>query len=582
MGRQKARYQETGRLRTIYTVNFGDHVSILQTIEPLMRNTRVRTEIFKLGLGILNHIQDNDVIEDCIGHVTKLLGALTSCNKTPVDMRFFMQTVGSFVASVPIDQQLPMYKLLGAQLNTPLWDQSKRSPNLEHVDIAQLLTFSSQDMYNEADQRLKVFIEEAVKTSKTEKYGSEAANAKKENFCHNIIENFLKARNLRFVSHSGLSLLTLVYIFSGRSTQTCNLVAATGAKGTYKIVTQFVLPNSRNTSYKSSKDGVTVYYSFDNIQKISKIWRVHGSKQDQSLAKVATSIVHCYPDGLLNLNVQYVLRHSPMLWLYELELDNSTHAFYDKLDKNVIEKILKLDDRDMDIILGRWDFTIQTMIDEVKGEVLDGKDEIEKILELKKKSEENNVKFCILGHRNEKPRSNQKYCKTCKQDLMERVTEEDSYSDDNEKNDYASGKYKRIKISNNETGPIEAALVDVEETDKGILYPRIRNIFNENLPKYESEGTVFVNPNKFIRVKIVLDHIQKVTNTDKNENTLVVINDDGSITTKIQDVNNIRSWILVTLDGLPHKIAIDVIKHCFKCAECGKEFTVSNDVAKHF
>ena len=160
-----------------------------------------------------------------------------------------------------------------------------------------------------------------------------------------------------------------------------------------------------------------------------------------------------------------------MLWLYELELDNSTHAFYDKLDKNVIEKILKLDDRDMDIILGRWDFTIQTMIDEVKGEVLDGKDEIEKLLEQKKKSEKNNVKFCILGHRNEKPRSNQKYCKTCKQDLMERVTEEDSYSDDNEKNDYASGKYKRIKISNNETGPIEAALVDVEETDKGILYP---------------------------------------------------------------------------------------------------------------
>ena len=78
-----------------------------------------------------------------------------------------MQTVGSFVASVPIDQQLTLYKLLGAQLNSPLWDQSKRTPNLEHVDIAQLLKFSSQEMYNETDQRLKAFIEEAVKTSKT-------------------------------------------------------------------------------------------------------------------------------------------------------------------------------------------------------------------------------------------------------------------------------------------------------------------------------------------------------------------------------------------------------------------------------
>ena len=48
------------------------------------------------------------------------------------------------------------------------------------------------------------------------------------------------------------------------------------------------------------------------------------------------------------------------------------------------------------------------------------------------------------------------------------------------------------------------------------------------------------------------------------------------------NVNNVRTWIVVTLDGLPHKIAIDVIKHCFKCKECGKVFTVSNDVGKHF
>ena len=75
-------------------------------------------------------------------------------------------------------------------------------------------------MYDQADPRLRVFIEEAVKTSKTEKYGTDVANTKKASFCHNIIENFLKARNLRFVSYAGLGLLTLVYIFSGRSVQT--------------------------------------------------------------------------------------------------------------------------------------------------------------------------------------------------------------------------------------------------------------------------------------------------------------------------------------------------------------------------
>ena len=42
------------------------------------------------------------------------------------------------------------------------------------------------------------------------------------------------------------------------------------------------------------------------------------------------------------------------------------------------------------------------------------KDAIDKILKDKKQAAENNVKYCEDGHRNEKPRGNQKYCKVCK------------------------------------------------------------------------------------------------------------------------------------------------------------------------
>ena len=586
MGRTKVRFDNVGRMKTTYTVNFDDHQSILDIIEPLMENTRTKKEILKLGLGIIDHIHAEDTIDDGIEHVTKLLGSLSPSNQNSVNVKFLIQTFGSFVENIPTEQQVTLYKMLGEQLNTPLKEQSKETPNLEHVDISDLLKSSSQDMYDQADPRLRVFIEEAVKTSKTEKYGTDVANTKKASFCHNIIENFLKARNLRFVSYAGLGLLTLVYIFSGRSVQTCKLVAATGAKGTHKIVTQFVLPNSRKTSYRSCVDGVTVYYSFDNIQKISKIWRVHGSQQDKSLAKVATSLVHCYPDGLINSSVQYVLRHSPMLWLYKLELNQCSNVFHEKFDKDIIDKILKLDDNDLDIVLGRWDLTVEMAIDEVKREILAGEDNVDKMLEKRKKVEESNVKFCINGHRNEKPRGNQKYCKICKKELVQNEAEDEDCEDDegeiDEAHDYSSGKYKRLKITQSETGPIEASLVDIEVDDKAKLYPRVRNIFNENQSSYESEGIVYVNPNKFIRVKIVLHQIQKLTKTDDNENTLIEIEDDGSITSKVKEVNNMRTWIAVTLDGLPHKIAIDVIKHCYKCHECGKDFTVINDVGKHF
>ena len=59
------------------------------------------------------------------------------------------------------------------------------------------------------------------------------------------------------------------------------------------------------------------------------------------------------------------------------------------------------------------------------------------------------------------------------------------------------------------------------------------------------------------------------------------IEEDGSVTAKVVEVHNLRSWVVVTLDGLPHKIAIDVIKHCYKCEICGKELTVNSDVGKH-
>ena len=111
-----------------------------------------------------------------------------------------------------------------------------------------------------------------------------------------------------------------------------------------------------------------------------------------------------------------------------------------------------------------------------------------------------------------------------------------------------------MKITQSETRPIEASLVDIEVDDKAKLYPRVRNIFNENQSSYESEGIVYVNPNKFNRVKIVLHQIQKLTKTDDNENTLIEIEDDGSITSKVKEVNNMRTWIAVTLDGLPHNV----------------------------
>ena len=75
--------------------------------------------------------------------------------------------------------------------------------------------------------------------------------------------------------------------------------------------------------------------------------------------------------------------------------------------------------------------------------------------------------------------------------------------------EYANATYNRLKIMDSEPGPIEVSLVELDRKTKAKLYPRVRNKFNVNKPIYESQGTVYVNPNTFIRVKMVLDEIQR-------------------------------------------------------------------------
>ena len=95
---------------------------------------------------------------------------------------------------------------------------------------------------------------------------------------------------------------------------------------------------------------------------------------------------------------------------------------------------MKLSDDDLDIVLGRWDFSIGMAIEEVKRESIEGKDSVDKILEKRKESEEKSVKYCENGHRNEKPRANQKYCRVCKKELI--ANNEDNEEEVSEDKEY--------------------------------------------------------------------------------------------------------------------------------------------------
>ena len=99
--------------------------------------------------------------------------------QNPVDVKFMLRAFGCFASNLPIDQQLALYTMLGRQLNKPLKEQSEDTPKLENVDIKELLKSSGKEVYDKADPRLRTFIEAAVHTDYTEKYGCDNANMKK-------------------------------------------------------------------------------------------------------------------------------------------------------------------------------------------------------------------------------------------------------------------------------------------------------------------------------------------------------------------------------------------------------------------
>ena len=110
MGRTKQRFDHlNGRTKTTFTVNFEDANSILEQIAPLIGNNRIKSEILKLGIGIVDQIHQDDTVEGGIEQVTKLIKTLSSSKQDPVDVIFLLKTFGSFFSNLEIDQQVILY-----------------------------------------------------------------------------------------------------------------------------------------------------------------------------------------------------------------------------------------------------------------------------------------------------------------------------------------------------------------------------------------------------------------------------------------------------------------------------------------
>ena len=141
----------------------------------------------------------------------------------------------------------------------------------------------------------------------------------------------------------------------------------------------------------------------------------------------------------------------------------------------------------------------------------------------------------------------------------------------------------KLRIFNNDD-VCEPKLVQLKEiSDKRVIFPKVRNIQQSNDGIYETEKCVYVNQNKFERVEKVFEEIQKRTKTFDKPTSFLVFDKAGNVSVETQELSDVRHYLIITVDGLPHRIGIEVIKHCFKCNVCDKKISSISDVSsKHF
>jgi hypothetical protein len=196
--KRKRNYETVGRTKSIFTVNFEHSKEILDLIDPLFENRRYRDQLFRLASGIFEHLNADDNLTNGIEIATQVIQSTDKNTITAVDTTFFLKTFCTFFSDLPILQQTVVYKFLGEQLNPILYEQSQKGSSMEEIDITKLLNSSGKDLYEDTDPRLTGFIEEAVSTVYTDKFGSDVAKIKKNKFLSQYSGKLFKSKKSPF------------------------------------------------------------------------------------------------------------------------------------------------------------------------------------------------------------------------------------------------------------------------------------------------------------------------------------------------------------------------------------------------
>ena len=317
-----------------------------------------------------------------------------------------------------------------------------------------------------------------------------------------------------------------------------------------------ILSNSFDKCKFVEPKNISLFFSFDNIQKLLKSYRIGGSNQDKPLAVVVTSVLAMLPDGKKESNIQYIAENSPENWFHDVKIDNKKQIPFENLDPSVLKSTIKNIKEESPKLSKIFIDGLATAIAYVEKDMESNEtDSIDQeIIHINQKRQ----KMCLNGHTNKNINALRKYCNICKSPLEQNV--------------------ESVGISIKES--------EVKEThgkrlcDKSVLHPNIENHILEETPIAMAVGAIAINPNTYERISYVLEEIQKAANIHRKPAYKLVF-EEGKIVKRQINTNEDRKFVIVTSDGLPYKIMIQIIKNTHTCIKCNKDLISMSDMSEH-
>ena len=159
----------------------------------------------------------------------------------------------------------------------------------------------------------------------------------------------LKARNSKFVSEIGIKEHMITYLSSGKSLIASQVFSKQGAKGTRPLM-EMILQNSESVCIFKAPEMATLFFSFDNIQKLLKSHRIGGTHQKKVFAVIVCSILCLLPDGEFKQSLmQYTLDNCPAIWYSNYRFEPESKIFVEDLSTKSLKKYLKMSKEDSDV-----------------------------------------------------------------------------------------------------------------------------------------------------------------------------------------------------------------------------------------